>query len=645
MNYFPFIRTLITISLMLMDYGVAVRIDNDIIGDPDIECLEEEIRIFVKTRKIFNGRIYAKGKADNPACFKDDFAQERTTKPHMSLKFGTCGMKSLRSIDPRGMYYGITIVVSFHTILITKVDQAFHVKCFFEETSRGLNAELGVSMIATKEMEARHPIPGCSYSIHSSSIDDLEAGKPAGPTIKYARVGDRVLHQWHCDDQMFGILINNCYVTDGFGKRTEVIDSNGCSIDPILITSIRYSSDLQRAYGESMVFKFADRPGVWFFCQIQMCMKKDGMCRGITPPSCSSQIENNVYNIKDEEQKYVGRIKPISLTSSSTKSIKEKQKSGINIPGYEVGITDGSVDEYLGERVRPSHISGPNNPIENEESGGIYDDIEFTTLAQNARGNMLSPIIFKPKMSTTTTTTATSTKALVTTILETDEYNTENKHDSKGIGKSIREKEYKESEYEDIKMSSNLNDLLANLPDEVNADSLQKMFHDSVENRRALMRSFDYLMNQVNENEMIEKTTTTTKSSIIRGKDKSGDKIKTIKVSWDSIRLADNPLAEIIAIDQKNRINLMAKNTRTLSPSMLNDDRTSVIAGQLIIYDLDEEPPITSQLKRALTTNSCVISRQGLFIVASSLGTISIALFITTFFMYHRLSKFVKNYQ
>lgn len=30
------------------------------------------------------------------------------------------------------------------------------------------------------------------------------------------------------------------------------------------------------------VFKFADKPGVWFFCQIQMCMKKAGMCQGIT---------------------------------------------------------------------------------------------------------------------------------------------------------------------------------------------------------------------------------------------------------------------------------------------------------------------------------------------------------------------------
>ncbi|KAK6017428.1 hypothetical protein OSTOST_17053 [Ostertagia ostertagi] len=87
---------------------------------------------------------------------------------------------------------------------------------------------------------------------------------------------------------MFGVLINNCYVTDGFGKKADVIDDKGCPVDPILITGIRYSSDLQRAYAESSVFKFADKPGVWFFCQIQMCMKKAGMCHGVTPPACAS---------------------------------------------------------------------------------------------------------------------------------------------------------------------------------------------------------------------------------------------------------------------------------------------------------------------------------------------------------------------
>lgn len=76
----------------------SVAIDNDIMGEPDIECLDEEIRVWVKTRKLFAGRIYAKGRADVPECNKDDYAGQRTDKPHFDLKFGACGMKSLRSV-------------------------------------------------------------------------------------------------------------------------------------------------------------------------------------------------------------------------------------------------------------------------------------------------------------------------------------------------------------------------------------------------------------------------------------------------------------------------------------------------------------------------------------------------------------------
>ncbi|KIH43110.1 hypothetical protein ANCDUO_26891 [Ancylostoma duodenale] len=78
---------------------LSISIDNDIVGEPDIECLDEEIRIWVKTRKPFGGRIYAKGKAEVEECYKDDFARERTKKPHFDLKFGVCGMRSLRSVS------------------------------------------------------------------------------------------------------------------------------------------------------------------------------------------------------------------------------------------------------------------------------------------------------------------------------------------------------------------------------------------------------------------------------------------------------------------------------------------------------------------------------------------------------------------
>lgn len=36
---------------------LTISIDNDIIGEPDIECLDQEIRVWVKTRKQFAGLL------------------------------------------------------------------------------------------------------------------------------------------------------------------------------------------------------------------------------------------------------------------------------------------------------------------------------------------------------------------------------------------------------------------------------------------------------------------------------------------------------------------------------------------------------------------------------------------------------------
>jgi hypothetical protein len=47
----------------------------------------------------FLGRIYAKGKAEDPECTKDDFARLHTKKPRFDLPLGQCGMKSLRSVS------------------------------------------------------------------------------------------------------------------------------------------------------------------------------------------------------------------------------------------------------------------------------------------------------------------------------------------------------------------------------------------------------------------------------------------------------------------------------------------------------------------------------------------------------------------
>ncbi|PAV66810.1 hypothetical protein WR25_10525 [Diploscapter pachys] len=607
----------------------AISIDNEIIGDPDIECLEDQIRVWVKTKKMFGGRIYAKGKAEQDECFRDDFGRDRTTRPKFDLRFGDCGMKSLRSVDPRGMYYGITVVVSFHPLFITKVDQAYHVKCFFEEANKGLTAELGVSMIPTTELEARHGIPGCTYSIHKSSIDDIDAGRPAGPAVQFARVGDKVLHQWACNDLMYGVLINNCYVTDGFGKKADVIDDKGCPLDPILITGIRYSPDLQRAYAESSVFKFADKPGVWFFCQVQMCMKKHNMCKGVTPPTCeganikriggdtsedydtfSKQRASSVHNGNGKQSDYdydasKSTRAPLRSTTPTDYEDYDKKDTKLHSPdSFTYKQTTQSAD-YDSASSEPVTVFGPAfNGVSDEndgDSGGSSGGPENPFGAGPKNGG------FSPRNRLTTTSET------VSQTFDTED-DLQPSPPSKKIGKAPGDY----NDYDEVTIPPNLTDLLANLPDDLDSEKIEKILRDSVDDPKALLADFEKIMKHRRRRKHQKQRPLASRNSrdLSSGELKKGDKIGQIQVDWASARRKDSPLK-----DEDS-----------------NSDKP-MIARQLLVFDLDEEPPVIEdrvQMRiRPDSQSDCVVSRGTYAATLASLIAVT-AMFIVALLLRNR---------
>ncbi|VDM82621.1 unnamed protein product [Strongylus vulgaris] len=53
------------------------------------------------------------------------------------------------------------------------------------------------------------------------------------------------------------------------------------------------------------------------------------------------------------------------------------------------------------------------------------------------------------------------------------------------------------NDYDDVTIPPNLTDLLANLPDDLSPETLQKMFRDSVDDRKALLEGFELLKKQL----------------------------------------------------------------------------------------------------------------------------------------------------
>lgn len=70
----------------------------------------------------------------------------------------------------------------------------------------------------------------------------------------------------------FCMTVHTCFVADGEGQKILILDSSGCALDRYLLGNLEYTTDLM-AGRESHVFKYADKPNVYFNCQVRLELK------------------------------------------------------------------------------------------------------------------------------------------------------------------------------------------------------------------------------------------------------------------------------------------------------------------------------------------------------------------------------------
>lgn len=282
--------------------------DNDLLDTPKIHCYSDTIEMHFKTHHPFRGKIYVLGHYSNDDCRVDYSKTSDGGDPQGAIRLhhGACDMDRQRMAYPEGgMQFSTTLVISFHPLFVTKNDKAFNINCMYRETAQTVTAGIDVSPITPLTMAYDMPKPICKYTIHKDELD--------GPLLKFAKVGDQVVHKWDCASDMYGMLVHSCYVEDGQGEKELVIDEKGCHIDRYVLGDPTYTKALNMAYREAYVFKFADRAGVRFACSIKLCLKEDDGCKGITPPHCS----NANFGIRNAQHD----SPPISLPASTSNPI------------------------------------------------------------------------------------------------------------------------------------------------------------------------------------------------------------------------------------------------------------------------------------------------------------------------------------
>ncbi|VDL62614.1 unnamed protein product [Nippostrongylus brasiliensis] len=262
-------------------------------GIPTIKCTPDGVFAFLNTSNPFTGHIYLKGHFGRKGCHRH-FGTDpmETTSPMYSAKaefrFESCPMRKKRQINPRGLIMSGIMVVAHHSTLLTYRDRAYRIECYYREDNNIVQTEMRVnSQLPAPLASEPIPLPSCQYRLEMGTN---ASSLVASPTV--VTIGDSVVHLWTCGDPIHSTIycmqVHSCVADDGGSEKVTVVDSNGCSTDRELLSSLSYPSPM-RAFARSRVFKFADKSDINFACQIRLTMKADNVNATCPVPQCPAR--------------------------------------------------------------------------------------------------------------------------------------------------------------------------------------------------------------------------------------------------------------------------------------------------------------------------------------------------------------------
>uniref|UniRef100_A0A915PX41 ZP domain-containing protein n=1 Tax=Setaria digitata TaxID=48799 RepID=A0A915PX41_9BILA len=223
------------------------------------------------------------------------------------IKLGTCNAKYEDQIEPQAVIVSLTVIVSFHQNLLTKLDRAFRIQCTYMESSKIINADMSVSMPPSTEIGSEISPPKCYYIVTG----------PSGKAITNARVGELVEHQWICNSPFKGVyamLVRNCYAESDGNFRVPVIDEHGCTLDSYILPNLQYASDGLSVKTRATVFKFPDSSKIGFQCDVIICLQDQQDCRSTTPPKCAYGLRKRRELFNVSKRSLVLRTPTIKIT-------------------------------------------------------------------------------------------------------------------------------------------------------------------------------------------------------------------------------------------------------------------------------------------------------------------------------------------
>jgi len=254
-----------------IDTGDSDDVNCDYLGtcyDVSVHCKDTRIVVNVGTNKPFSGRIYALGRSET--C-NVDVINSDTFRLDLTMAGQDCNTQSA------GGVYTNTVVVQRHSVVMTKTDKIYKVRCTYDTSSK--NITFGMMPIRDPDMISITSAPEAP----APRIRILDARQKEVETV---RIGDRLTFRIEIPDKTpYGIFARNCVAMAKDSRSTfPIIDENGCPVDPTIFP--RFTPDGTALQSVYEAFRFTESYGVIFQCNVKYCL---GPCE---PAVCTYGREN-----------------------------------------------------------------------------------------------------------------------------------------------------------------------------------------------------------------------------------------------------------------------------------------------------------------------------------------------------------------
>ncbi|XP_045606053.2 uncharacterized protein tyn isoform X2 [Procambarus clarkii] len=222
--------------------------------DVSVHCKDTRIVVEVNTNQAFNGRIYALGRSETcnvQVVNSDKFRLD------LSMAGQDCNTQSANGV------YTNTVVIQHHSIVMTKTDKIYKIRCTYDMTSK--NITFGMLPIRDPDMipiTSAPEAPPPRIRILDAALREVET----------VRIGDTLTFRIEIPEATpYGIFARSCVAMAKDSRSTfQIIDDDGCPVEPSIFPQFtKDGSALQCVYE---AFRFTESYGVIFQCNVKYCL-------------------------------------------------------------------------------------------------------------------------------------------------------------------------------------------------------------------------------------------------------------------------------------------------------------------------------------------------------------------------------------